>query len=136
MQPAEITALIKEAFLTRLLPLFDEVTFNAIRSLRMQDYLQAAIWSGVGALAASLLLYAVGIWLRRMPSKVSTPEQQARIGKLKTAADEWLPWMLILSPTPIGGMLVMAAGFFAIRPWKVLTMLLVAEFAWRGAPLF
>lgn len=135
MQASEIAPLITEAFLTRLLPLYDEVTLNAIRSLRIADYPMAAFLSGIGALAASLVMYGIGIWLRRMPEKVSTDAQQARIASLRAVANEWLPWLLILSPTPVGGMLAMAAGFFAVRPWKVMVMLVLAEIAWRVAPL-
>ncbi len=135
MQVSEVKHLAVEAFLSRLLPLWDEVTLGAIRSLRMEEYAQAAAIAGVGALLASVLLYGVGIWLRRLPKKVSTEAQQQRIETMREAALEWLPWLLVLSPTPIGGILIMAAGFFAVKPWKVAVMLVVAETAWRAAPL-
>lgn len=135
MQVSDVTTLVSEAFLARLLPMYDEVTLNAIRSLRMVDYPPAAIVSAVGALAASAVLYAVGIWLRRLPKKVSTDAQQERVAAMRAVAHEWLPWLLILSASPVGGILIMAAGFFAIRPWKVALMLVAAEIAWRAAPV-
>lgn len=128
-------ALIQEAFLARLLPLYDEVTLAAIGSLRPELYAQAAALAAIGALAASALLYAIGVWLRRMPKKISTEAQQARIETLRGVAQEWLPWLLILSASPVGGVLIIAAGFFAITPWKAALMLVAAEIAWRAAPL-
>lgn len=127
--------LIYEAFLARLLPLYDEVTLGAIRNLRIETYPQAAFYSGLGALAASFILYFIGTRMRRLPDRFSTDMQQARVEYLRATAHEWLPWLLILSASPIGGMLVLAAGFFAVKPWKVVTMLVVAEVAWRAAPL-
>lgn len=135
MQASEMTALVQEAFLSRLLPFNDEVTLAAIRNLRMEDYPSAAVYAGLGALAASIILYGIGIWLRRMPDRFSTDTQQARVEYMRATANEWLPWLLVLSASPIGGMLIIAAGFFAVKPWKVATMLVVAEIAWRAAPL-
>lgn len=135
MQVNEITALVQEAFLARLLPLYDEVTLGAIRNLRIEEYPLAAFYAALGALAASGILYGIGVWLRRMPDRFSSDMQQARVEYMRATAHAWLPWLLILSASPIGGMLVLAAGFFAIKPWKVVLMLVIAEIAWRAAPL-
>ena len=99
-----------EAFLARMLPVYSEVTLGAIRHFKLEEYPPSAALAAVGGLLALAIYYAVGIWLRRMPERVSTEEQRARIEKMRGAAREWLPWLLVLSPTPLGGVVVMAAG--------------------------
>lgn len=135
MLASEPLRLLQEAFLHRLLPFHHEVTLAAIRSLRIEDYPVAAFYAGVGALAASLLIYGIGIAMRRMPDRFSNESQQARVEYLRATAHAWLPWLLILSASPMGGLLALAAGFFGIKPWKVVAMLLIAEIAFRAAPL-
>lgn len=124
-----------DAFLHRLLPTHHELALNALKQFQPDQYPQAAIIAGAGALIASVILYTIGIWLRRLPQKISTAPQQERIEKLRAVAKEWLPWVLILSPTPVGGVLVIAAGFFNIRPWLAALAILAGEIAWRAAPL-
>ncbi len=124
-----------DGFLHRLLPFQPELALNALRQFQPESYPPMAAFAGLGALLASALLYVIGIWLRRMPAKISTESQQARIETLRGAAKEWLPWLLILSPTPVGGILIIAAGFFAIRPVIAGAMIVLAEIAWRAAPM-
>jgi membrane protein YqaA with SNARE-associated domain len=124
-----------EGFKARLLPIFNETTLAALREFKPWDYPSAAIAAGIGAVVASAILYAIGIWLRRMPEKVSTPEQKIRIENLRKIAMEWLPWLLILSPTPIGGILIIAAGFFNIPRITAGLAILAAEILWRVTPL-
>ena len=127
--------LFTEAFISRLLPLFDEVTITAIRKFQPEHYPQAAILAGLGALCASALLYGFGVWLRRMPQRISTEEQRARIVALEKGICRWLPYLLILSPTPIGNAIIIAAGFFCLRPRTATIMIVLAEVAWRSSPL-
>lgn len=126
---------IREAFLSRLLPMFHEVQLAALRSLKPEDYPHAAAFAAVGALLAAVLLYAIGVWLRRLPARVSTEAQRAKIESVRSVAHSWLPWLLFLAPTPIGGMLTIAAGFFAIRRAIAAVAILAAEIAWRVSPL-
>jgi membrane protein YqaA with SNARE-associated domain len=130
-----MSQIFTDGLIHRLLPYQPEVTLNAIRHFHIEDYPAAAVQAGVGALVASVALYLIGIWLRRLPERVSTESQRGRIEKLRTVANEWLPWLLILSPTPVGGVLIMAAGFFAVRPWLAAAMVVIAEIAWRAAPV-
>lgn len=128
-------SIITEAFVARLLPVFHEVTLPAILNLHPMEYPLAAAVAGVGGIAAAALLYVIGVWLRRMPERVSTEAQRTRIESLRATARSWLPWLLILAPTPFGGVLVMAAGFFAIRPLVAAIAIIAAEVAWRASPL-
>ena len=123
-----------QAFLHRLLPYKHEVTLNAMRHLDITAYKAHAPAAAAGALLASVILYAIGIWLRRMPARVSTESQQDRIQHLRTIADRWLPYLLILAPMPIGGIIIVAAGFFGTRVWLVTVVLIAAEAAWRLSP--
>jgi membrane protein YqaA with SNARE-associated domain len=123
-----------EAFLARLLPVYSEVTLGAIRHFKLEEYPPSAALAAVGGLLALAIYYAVGIWLRRMPERVSTEEQRARIEKMRGAAREWLPWLLVLSPTPLGGVVVMAAGFFRLRPVMVLAIVFASEILFRAMP--
>lgn len=126
--------IFKEALLTRLLPLFNEVTLGAIRHLQPENYALGAVIAAAGALFASVLLYLFGVWLRRMPERVSTEEQQARVCGMQQSARKWLPWLLILAPTPIGGALIMAAGFFRLHPAVTAAAVIGAELLWRISP--
>jgi len=135
MSAMDITALITEGALARLLPAAKETTLQALQQFQPEAYLQASLFAAMGALLASALLYVVGIWLRRVPRKVSTEAQQARIEKLRSTAMDWLPWLLILSPTPIGGILILAAGFFGLRPLVAALAILGGEILWRASPL-
>lgn len=130
-----LTTIAIEGFKARLLPIFNETSLDALREFRPWDYPTAAIAAGVGALLASALLYKVGVGLRRLPEKISTPQQRARIEKMREMAQAWLPWLLILSASPVGGVLIMAAGFFALRPIVTALALLGAEILWRASPL-
>lgn len=124
-----------EALVARLLPMMNEVTLNAMRSMDKAQYQEMIPFAIVGALIAQALWFGVGIWLRRMPKKISTEAQQQRIEKMRGAATEWLPWLLIFSPMPIGPVLVMAAGFFGLRPFVAGAAILGGEVLWRIAPL-
>jgi membrane protein YqaA with SNARE-associated domain len=135
MSTIDITALMTEGVLARLLPAAKETTLQALQQFQPEAYLQASAFAAAGALLASALLYMVGIWLRRVPKKVSTEAQQARIEKLRGVAMEWLPWLLIFSPTPIGGMLILAAGFFGLRPVVAALAIIGGELLWRASPL-
>lgn len=123
-----------ESFLHRLLPMQQEITLSAMHAFGEPPPVAIAA-AGVVALAASVILYLIGVWLRRLPKKISTEEQQARIEKLRAVAQEWLPWLLVLAPSPVGGMLIIAAGFFAIRPWMAALAVTAGEVAWRVSPL-
>ncbi|MES2985073.1 MAG: hypothetical protein V4735_07800 [Pseudomonadota bacterium] len=123
-----------EAFLTRLVPIFHEVTLTALRNFDLVHYPLPAMVGAVGALSASLLLYLLGRWLRRWPERVSTDEQRARIEAMRAAAGSWLPWLLVLSPTPVGAIIIVAAGFFSIRPRVAAAAIIAAEIAWRTVP--
>lgn len=123
-----------QAFLSRLLPLFHEVTLGAIRHFKLEEYPLNAAVAAVGALLASALLYAIGAWLRRMPERVSTEAQRVRIEKMRGAAREWLPWLLVLSPTPVGGVIIIAAGFFRLN-WRLVALIIViSEVVYRAMP--
>ena len=126
--------IFKEAFLARVLPIFREMILDAERTLQPDAYPAHAAIAAVGALVASVLRYLFGIWLRRIPAKVSTPEQHARIEKMQAPAKHWLPYLLILSPTPFGPALIMAAGFFKLQPWVAAAAIIAAELLWRASP--
>lgn len=123
-----------EAFIARLLPMFHEVTLGAIRNLQFELYPANALLAGLGGLLALAVYYVVGVWLRRMPERVSSDEQRARIDAMRGAANEWLPWLLILSPTPVGGVVVMAAGFFRMRAAMVVVIATGSEMLFRAMP--
>ncbi len=128
------TQVIAEAFRARLLPMGQELTLGAIRQFHRVDYPAYAALAALGGLLGSALLYALGLWLRRMPERVSTPEQRLRIEQLRGVAKEWLPWLLVLSPTPLGGMMTLAAGFFRLSPKLVFAVILTSEAVFRAMP--
>lgn len=119
-----------EALLARLLPIYQEVTLGAIEHFRFADYLPNAVLAGVASLLALAIYYALGIWLRRLPERVSTDAQRARIERSRARAREWLPWLLVLSPTPIGQIFVVAAGYFRLA-WAVIV---ASEILFRAMP--
>lgn len=123
-----------QAFLARLLPIYHERVLGALRHFNFEAYPQNAALAAVGALLALVIWYGVGVWLRRMPERVSTEEQRARIEAMRATAREWLPWLLILSPTPLGGMVVMASAFFRLTPTKVMAIAVASEILWRAMP--
>lgn len=127
--------IFQEAFLHRLLPFFQEVSLSALRGFQPQAYGHVVWAAALGGLVASALCYGIGIALQRVPAKVSNEAQHARIESMRTVSRAWLPWLLILTPLPVGGMLAMASGFFAIRPWVAGGMVVVAEVLWRVSPL-
>jgi membrane protein YqaA with SNARE-associated domain len=128
------TDIVAEAFLARLVPIFHEVTLGAIRHFQFENYAPNAALAALGGLAAAAVLYAIGVWLRRMPERVSTDAQQVKIEKLRAVAHEWLPWLLVLAPTPVGGVLVMAAGFFRLNPRLAWAVILLSEMVFRAMP--
>jgi membrane protein YqaA with SNARE-associated domain len=123
-----------EAFVARLVPIYTEVTLGAIRHFQFEQYPEHAALAAVGGLLALGLFYGLGIWLRRMPERISTPEQQLRIAAMRKAAQGWLPWLLILAPTPAGAAVVIAAGFFRMNPRHAWAIIVAAEILWRAMP--
>lgn len=123
-----------EAFLARLLPVYSEVTLDAIAHFHPEQYPSNAALAALGGLLALAIYYAVGIWLRRMPERVSTEEQRARIEKMRAGAHFWLPWLLILAPTPVGGVVVMASAFFRLPKKPTLAIVIAAEILFRAMP--
>ena len=127
--------IFKEAFFTRIVPIFHEVTLTAQRNFQDAHYGQSLFIASIAALLASAMLYGLGVWLRRIPARISSAEQQARMERLRKPALHWLPWLLILSPTPVGNALIIAAGFFGIRPLVAACSIIAAEILWRASPL-
>lgn len=123
-----------QAFVARLVPIYHEVTLGAIRHFDFANYPANASLAAVGGVLALVLWYGVGVWLRRMPERVSTEEQRARIEAMRKGAGEWLPWLLVLSPTPVGGVVVMAAGFFRLSPRKIMAIVVASEILFRAIP--
>jgi len=123
-----------QAFTSRLVPIYSEVTLGAIRHFRFEQYPANAALAAIGGLLAAVVLYAIGVWLRRMPERVSTDEQRARIESMRKGAREWLPWLLVLSPTPVGGVVIMAAAFFRLN-WRLVGVIIVlTEVVFRAMP--
>lgn len=125
---------LTEAFIARLLPLYSEVTLGAIRHMKMEEYPVNAVLAGAGGLLAAAVLFAIGILLRRMPERVSTEEQRARIEVMRLHAHFWLPYLLVLSPTPVGGIIVIAAGFFRMKPALAGAVIVASEVVFRAMP--
>ena len=88
----------------------------------------------MGGLLAATVLYAIGVWLRRMPERVSTEEQRARIEVMRGVAREWLPWLLVLAPTPLGGVIIIAAAFFRLNWQMVCGIIVASEVVFRAMP--
>ena len=123
-----------EAFVARLVPVYHEVTLGAIRHFHFEAYPVNALLAGLGGLLASTVLYALGVWLRRWPERVSTEEQRARIERMRAGAGELLPWLLVFAPLPMGGILVVAAAFFRLRPRLVAAIVVISEVFFRAMP--
>ena len=123
-----------QAFLARLLPVFHEVALSAVRHFKLEEYPANAAIAALGALLASALLYAIGVWLRRMPERVSTEAQRAKIENMRGVAREWLPWLLVLAPTPLGGVVILAAAFFRLNATMVAAIIFVTEIVFRAMP--
>lgn len=125
---------VSEAFLARLAPIYSEVTLGAVRHLKFEEYPAHAALAAFGGLTALVLYYVAGILLRRMPERVSTEEQQARIEAMRKAAGGWVPYLLILAPTPVGGVVVMATAFFRYKLAIAVPIILAAEVLFRAMP--
>lgn len=126
----------KEALFSRLMPVSGETTIEALSKLQPEAYLPEALAAAAGAMIAYVILYVVGWRMRALPARISNEAQQERIAKLEKPAREWLPYLLILSPTPLGTVLLLAAGFFRLKPVITAFIVLVAELFWRASPLF
>ena len=130
MEPQVFT----QAFIARLIPSAHEVLLAAIRNFHFEQYPLNATMAAWGALTASVILYFLGMLLRRWPEKVSTDQQRARIEEMRGKAHSILPWLLVFAPLPVGGMLIIAAGFFRLRPAKIAAILVACEILYRSMP--
>lgn len=129
-------SLFKEALFSRLMPVFHETTINAVVKLRPDTYPQEALVAAVGACIAYAILYLIGWRMCALPARVSTESQQVRIAAMEKPVRDWLPYALILAPTPFGTVLLLAAGFFRLSPVLTASVVLCAELFWRASPLF
>ncbi len=125
----------QEALLMRLMPVFQEMTLPAIQRFHPDQYPSLAVLAGMAALLGSVVLYGFGVWIRRWPERISTEAQQARIESMRSIARQWLPYLLVLSPTPLGGILIVAAGFFRLTPIVAGLAIVAAEVLWRISPM-
>lgn len=123
-----------QAFIARLIPSAHEVMLPAIRNFHFEQYPQNAAMAAWGALTASVILYFIGMLLRRWPERASTDEKRAQMENVRTKAQSIVPWMLVFAPLPVGGMIIIAAGFFRLRPAKVAIILLASEALYRAMP--
>lgn len=121
-----------DALSARLMPAFSETTITAIAKLNPDAYVPHAVCAALGACVAYAILYVIGVRMRRLPERVSTEEQRARIAKLEQPARFWLPYILVLAPTPLGTVLLLAAGFFGIRVWLTALVVVAGEILWRA----
>lgn len=129
-------SVFKEALFSRLMPVFRETTIDAVAKLQPDAYPQEALVAAVGAVIAYVMLYIIGWRMRALPARVSTEAQKTRIASMEKPAREWLPYALILAPTPFGTVLLLAAGFFRLKPVLAALVVLVSELFWRASPLF
>ncbi len=125
----------KEAFFARMMPVFSEVSIDAIARFKRAEYFEHALAAGLASLVAYAILYLIGTRMRALPKHVSTPEQRERIDIMAVHAGFWLPYLLVLAPSPFGTVVLLAAGFFAMRPWKVALIVSGAEIVWRLLPI-
>ena len=123
-----------QAFLARLIPSSHEVLLAAIRNFHFEQYPLNAAMAAWGALTASVILYFIGMLLRRWPEKTSTDEKRAQMESVRAKAQSIIPWLLVFAPLPVGGMIVIAAGFFRLRPAKVALILIASEALYRAMP--
>lgn len=121
----------KEALFQRLMPIYGEVQLGAIEAFSSKPSLSVVAAAIAGAMLAYVVLYVLGVRMRALPEKHSSEEQKIRIAALEKKAHFWLPYLLILAPTPLGTVVLLAAGFFCIRWWLVLGVTLAAECAMR-----
>lgn len=128
---SDIILVMKEALFARLMPLYSEITITASATLKPEHYPLYAAAAIAAAMVAYALLYLLGMRMRRLPARYSTDEQRARIAALEAHARYWLPYLLVLAPTPLGTVLLLAAGFFSIRPWLVAFVACAAELLYR-----
>lgn len=128
---SELMIVMKEALFARLMPIYSEVTLTASATLKPEQYPLYAAAAIAAAMIAYAILYILGVRMRRLPARFSTDAQRARIESLEAHARYWLPYLLVLAPTPLGTVLVLAAGFFNIRPWLVAGVVLAAELLFR-----
>ncbi len=124
-----------QAFVARLLPSAHEVLLPAIRNFHFEQYLPNAAMAACGALTASVVLYFVGMLLRRWPERAaSTDEKRTQMENVRARAQSIIPWLLIFAPLPVGGMIIIAAAFFRLRPARVAVILVATEILYRAMP--
>ena len=123
-----------QGFIARLVPSAHEVLLPAIRSFHFEKYPQNAALAALGALTASVILFYIGVLLRRWPERASTEDKHAQMESMRAKAQSIVPWLLVFAPLPVGGMIIIAAGFFRLKPAKVAMILIAAEMLYRAMP--
>ena len=131
MEPQVFT----QAFIARLIPSSHEVLLAAIRNFHFEQYPLNAAMAAWGALTASVILYFLGMLLRRWPERAGgSAEQREHIARMRAQAQGIIPWLLVFAPLPVGGMIIIAAGFFRLRPARVAAILVASELLYRAMP--
>lgn len=127
-------AVFTEALFARLLPVNYETTIDAMANFATDEtLLQHLLAAALGAIVAYGILYWVGTRMRKLPERVSSPEERERVAALGRKAKFFLPFLLVLSPTPFGTVILVACGFFRLNPWLTFAIAIAAELAWRIA---
>lgn len=131
----------KEALFARLMPAFSETTLDAIVQFKanradfLSIYFQHAFYAMLGACLAYAILFVIGHRMRAISERSGNEEQKARIDAMGRSFRGWAALLLVLAPTPLGTVIVLAAGFLRVRIWIFALIVCAAELFWRLSPL-
>lgn len=121
-----------QGFLARIVPWHQELLLRANLLFGHESATRLMAIASLGACLGSALLYAGGWMLRRHLALISTQDQQARSLRGERWAKRALPLVLLGAALPyIGWIVVFASGFYRVRLWLVVPIVLAAELLLR-----
>ena len=126
MNEALYGLITEEAFYHTLLPLFSEITGDAMFYFGGYDMQEAVLYAFTGAALAVLTLYGIG----RLAASFVAKWLGARYEKLKTDLKWILPLAAFGVMSPLGFVIAPALGLFKAPAWLVLPIALLT--LWFG----
>ncbi len=113
---------LQEAF---LLPVGQDITLHAMRLFGGYDMMDAVAYATLGSLIALMVGYIIGLILKkyRYIFKAGLAEDKYQLASGYAQKFGWL--LLPLWFVPFGTLLPLLAGFFGLRWWIVLVMILL-----------
>jgi membrane protein YqaA with SNARE-associated domain len=118
----------ESAYAASIIPFASEPTFFAMKAFGGHNMTAAFALAVIGAALGHLFNWWLGKMLRRLPPPGRGMLSEERYARAKAIFHRYGIWLLLFAWAPVCNFLVVAAGFFEVRP-RIALPLIIAGLA-------